>query len=161
MAEARTPDLLRHPTFRSQPALARRLEQDGQFLVGAAELVLERQLHAAVKVKLLTTRCALLREAQAFSPALVFPLLLALVWLSLLSWIFLRFFSREISSSLLSVWVWACGAVLISVKRCARESRAASTMVLSPLSGQILSRGAGSAIFLASEKAPFPFSTLR
>ena len=160
MAEARTPDLLRHPTFRSQPALARRLEQDGQFLVGAAELVLERQLHAAV-VKLLTTRCALLREAQAFSPALVFPLLLALVWLSLLSWIFLRFLSREISSSLLSVWVWACGAVLISVKRWARESRAASTMVLSPLSGQILSRGAGSAIFLASEKAPFPFSTLR
>jgi hypothetical protein len=89
------------------------LEEDGQFLVGAPELVLERQLHAAVKVKLLMTRRALLREAEAFLSALAFPFLLALVWLSLLSWIFLRFLSREISSWLLSVWVWACGAVLI------------------------------------------------
>ncbi len=113
MAEARTPGLPRHPTFRSRPALGRRVEEDGQFLVGAPELVLERQLHAAVKVKLLMTRRALLREAQAFLPALAFPLLLALVWFSLLSWIFLRFLSREISSWLLSVWVWVCGAVLI------------------------------------------------
>src|SRR6266481_1167637 len=113
MVEARTPGLPRHPTFRSRPALGRRVEEDGQFLVGALELVLERQLHAAVKVKLLMTRRALLREAQAFLPALAFPLLLALVWFSLLSWIFLRFLSREISSWLLSVWVWVCGAVLI------------------------------------------------
>ncbi len=111
MAEARTPGLPRHLTFRSRPALGRRVEEDGQFLVGAPELVLERQLHAAVKVKLLMARRALPREAQAFLPALAFPLLLALVWFSLLSWIFLRFLSREISSWLFSVWV--CGAVLI------------------------------------------------
>src|SRR4029077_843693 len=161
MAEARTPGLPRHPTFRSQPALGRRLKEDGRFLVGATELVLERQLHAAVKVKLLMTHRALLRGAQAFLPVLAFPLLLALVWVSLLSLIFPRFLSREIFSWPLSVWVSACGAVLISVRRWARESHAASPMVLPPLYQQILSRGAGSAIFLASEKALFSFETLR
>jgi hypothetical protein len=107
-------------------------------LVGATELVLQRQLHAAVKVKLLMTHPALLREAQAFLPAWVFPLLLAPIWLSLLSWIFLSFVSREISYSPLLVWVSACGAALISATQWVRESRAASTMVLSRLSRQIL-----------------------
>ena len=190
MVEARTPDLPRHRTSRSQPGLARRLKEDGQFLVGAPELALERQLHAAVKVSFLLMRRARLHEPPAFSAALVFPVLRAPVSLSQLFLIFVRFLSREISSSPFSVWVWGCGAVLISGKRWTRVSRGASPMGLCPLSRQILSRtlscgraaipveltirwhrepiflslvfpGSGSAIFSAWEKGPLPFATRR
>jgi hypothetical protein len=144
----------------------------------------------ATEVKFLLTRRALLREPRAFFVALAFLLLLAPISLSLVFLVFVSSLSREISSSPFWVWVWACDAALISVKRPARVSRAALTMRLSPLSRQILSRtssrecaaiplrlairccrwriflsltfpDSGSAIFLAWEKAPFPFATLR
>jgi hypothetical protein len=102
---ARSPGLPRHPIFRSQPALAHRLEQDGQLLIGTPELASVQQPRAAVELNFRLTRCALLREPPAFFAVLALPLLLAPVWLSQLSLIFLRFVSRETSSSQLSVWV--------------------------------------------------------
>ena len=119
MAEARNLDLLQHRISRSQPGPARPLELHEELLAAAWP----RQLPAPVAVFLLP-RCALPCEAPAFLVASVFPPLLAPLWLSQFSWIFARFLSRPISFSQLSVWVWACGAALISVKRWPRASRA-------------------------------------
>ena len=134
-------------------------------MVGAPELALERQLHAAVKVSFLLMRRARLHEPPAFSAALVFPVLRAPVSLSQLFLIFVRFLSREISSSSILVWVWACGAALILVKRSARVSRAALAMQWASLRRQIFLSlvfpGSGSAIFSAWEKGPLPFATRR
>ena len=186
---ARSPGLPRHPIFRSQPGLARRLEAYGE-LSASTPQASARQLRVAVEVSFLLTRRALLREPPAFSAALVFPVLRAPGSLSQLFLIFVRFLSREISFSRFSVWVWVCGAVLISVRRPPQASCAAWPMGLPPLSRQILSRtlpchcaaipvgltirwhrepislspafpGSGSAIFLAWEKGPLPFATRR
>jgi hypothetical protein len=74
-------------------------------------------------------RALLLREAMAFFLALVFPPLSARAWL--FSSFCVRFLFRAVS--LISVWVWACGAALISVKRSALVSRGASALVFSQL----------------------------
>ena len=123
MAEARNLDLLQHRISRSQPGPARPLELHEELLAAAWARAWPRQLPAPVSVFLLP-RCALPCEAPAFLVASVFPPLLAPLWLSQFSWIFARFLSRPISFSQLSVWVWACGAALISVKRWPRASRA-------------------------------------
>ena len=123
MAEARNLDLLQHRISRLQPGLARPLELHGELLAAAWARAWPRQLPAPVAVFLLP-RCALRCEAPASLVALVFPLLLAPALLSQVSWIFVRFASRPISFSQLAVWVWACGAALISVKRWAPASRA-------------------------------------
>jgi hypothetical protein len=162
MAEARTLGLPQYRTFQLQPGLAR-LERHVEFLIGAPELALERQLPAAVEVSFLLTRRALLREASAFFVALAFPLLLAPVSFSQLFWIFVRFLSREISSSPLSVLVWACGAALICGKRSARVSREALAMQWVPFRRQIFLCllcvwRLDSAIFLESQKRPLRFA---
>ena len=121
MAEAHNLDLLQHRISRLQPGPARPLELHGELL--AAAWAWPRQLPAPVAVFLLP-HCALPCEAPAFLVASVFPPLLAPLWLSQFSWIFARFLSRPISFSQPSVWVWACGAALISVKRWALAFRA-------------------------------------
>ena len=122
MAEARNLDLLQHRISRLQPGPARLLEH-GELLAAAWARAWPRQLPAPVAAFLLP-RCALPCEVPAFLVASVFPPLLAPLWLSQFSWIFARFASRPISFSQFSVWVWACGAALISVKRWAQASRA-------------------------------------
>ena len=121
MAEAHNLDLLQHRISRLQPGPARPLELHGELL--AAAWAWPRQLPAPVAVFLLP-HCALPCEVPAFLVASVFPPLLAPLWLSQFSWIFARFLSRPISFSQPSVWVWACGAALISVKRWALAFRA-------------------------------------
>ena len=138
MAEARSLDLLRHRISRLQPAPVRQLELHGELLAAAWERAWPRQLPAPVTLFLLP-RCALPREVPAFWVASVFPPLLAPLWLSQFSWIFVRFLSRPISFSQLSVLVWACDAALISVKRSAPASRAASAMALFPPRARICS----------------------
>ena len=124
MAEARSLDLLQHRISRLQPGPARPPELHGELLAAAWARAWPRQLPAPVAVFLLP-RCALPCEVPAFLVASVFPPLLAPLWLSQFSWIFARFLSRPISFSQLSVWVWACGAALFSVKRWPPASRAA------------------------------------
>src|SRR5262245_23221002 len=114
MAVARNLDPLQHRISRLQPGPARPLELHGELLAAAWARAWPRQLPAPVAVFLLP-RCALPREAPAFLVASVFPPLLAQPLLSQVSWIFARFVCRLISFSPLSVWVWACGAALISV----------------------------------------------
>ena len=123
MAEARNPDLLQHRISRLQPGPARPLQLHVELLAAAWGRAWPRQLPAPVAVFLLP-RCALPCEVQAFLVASVFPLLLVPLWLSQFSWIFARFPSRPISFSHLSIWVWACGAASISVKRWPPASRA-------------------------------------
>jgi len=140
MVEARSPGLPPHPTFRSQPRLARWVEQHGELLIEAPEWALQPQLCVAVEVRLLMPQRALLpREAQAFFPASVFPLLFLPIRICQFSWFFLRFLSHAISSSPLSVWASVCAAVLIWVKWWARASPAAWPMALSLLFRQIFS----------------------
>ena len=133
MAEARNPGLPRYRTFRPQPGLARRLAEHGALLAAVTAQASARQLPAAVEVSFLVTRRPLPREALAFLPALVFPLLSAPVWISQSSWFCAPFLSRWTSSSPISVWAWVSGDVLISVKRLVRASRAALDLVFSPL----------------------------
>jgi hypothetical protein len=136
MAEARSPGLPPHPTFRSQPGLGRWLKQDGEILIEVPELALQPQLRVAVEVSFLMSQRALRpREAQAFFPASVFPLLCAPTRICQFSWFCVRFLSHAISSSPASVSV--CAAALISVKRRAPVSRAAWPMALCPLFRQI------------------------
>jgi hypothetical protein len=132
-------------------------------LVGAPELALERQLHAAVTVSFLLTRRARLHEPPAFSGASVFPVLRAPVSPSQLFLIFVRFRSREIPSSPFSVWVWARGAALILVKRSARVSRAAPAIQWASLRRQIFLcllcvQRSDWAIFLESQKRLLRFA---
>lgn len=124
MAEARNLDLLQHRISRLRPGPARPLELHGELLAAAWARAWPRQSPAAVAVFLLP-RCALPCEVPAFLVALVFPPLLALLWLSQFSWIFARFPSCPISFLQLSAWVWACDAAWISVKRWALAFRAA------------------------------------
>ena len=136
--EARSPGLPPHPTFRSQPGPGRWLKQDGEILIEVPELASQPQLRVAVEVSFLMPQHALLpREARAFFPASVFPLLCAPTRICQFSWFCVRFLSHAISSSPVSVSV--CAAALISVKRQARVSRAAWPMALSPPFRQIFS----------------------
>ena len=140
MAEARSPGLPPHPTFRSQPGLGRWLKQDGEILIEAPELALQPQPRVAVEVSFLMPQRALRpREAQAFFPVSVFSLLCAPTRICQFSWFCVRFLSHAISSLPLSVSVWGRGAALISMKRQARVSRAAWPMALCPLFRQIFS----------------------
>src|SRR5260370_23144672 len=139
MAEARSPGLPPHPTFRSQPGLGRWLGRHGEIVIEAPELALQPQLRVAVEVSFLMPQRALRpREVQAFFPASVFPLLCAPTRICQFSWFCVRFLSHAISSSPVSVSV--CAAALISVKRQARVSRAAWPMALRPLFLQIFFR---------------------
>ena len=164
---ARSPGLPRYPIFRSQPVRARRLEQGGQLLIGAPELALAEQPHAAVELSFPLTLGPLLRERPVFFSVLAFPLLLVPFSLSQFFLIFVRLLSRKTSSSSpLSVWVWACGAALISMTRWARVFREALTMQRGPLRRQIFLwllcvRRLDSAIFLESQKPRFPFAISR
>ena len=128
---ARSPGLPQPPIFRSPPALGHRLEQDGQLLIGAPGLVSAQQPRVAVELSFRLTPRALLRETPAFFAVLAFPLLLALVSLSRIFSIFVRFLSRKTSWPL-SVWVWACGAALILMTRWARAFYEALTMQRPP-----------------------------
>ena len=127
---ARSPGLPQPPIFRSPPALGHRVEQDGQLLIGAPGLVSAQQPRVAVELSFRLTPRALLRETPAFFAVLAFPLLLALVSLSRIFSIFVRFLSRK--TSWLSVWVWACGAALILMTRWARAFYEALTMQRPP-----------------------------
>ena len=53
MVEARSPDLLPHPIFRSQSGTGRCQEQHGEILIEAPEWALLPQLRVAVKVRFL------------------------------------------------------------------------------------------------------------
>ena len=155
---ARSPGLPRYPIFRSQPARARRLEQGGRLLIGAPELASAQQPRGALELSFPLTRRALLGERPAFSAVLAFPLLLASVSLSQLFLISVRLLSRKtFSSSPFSVWVWACGAALISTTRRARVFREALAMQRAALRRRIFLwllcvRRLDSAIFLESQK---------
>src|SRR6266496_1523142 len=85
-----------------------------------------RQLPAGWEGTFLVT--PLPREALASLMALVFPLPSAPLWIS---WFCVRFLCHGIFSSPISVWAWACGAALISVKLWVRASRAALALALS------------------------------
>ncbi len=178
MAEARNPGLLRYRTFRPEPGRAAPPEPPAEFLaLGTAQASarLPRAVGAASAFPALR-RAPLLREALAFFLALVFPLLSALV--CLFASFCVRFLFRGVSSSPISVWAWACGAALISVKHRVLASRPALDLVFSPLRLLILllewrwplrlasqtfdassliclllSLRRGSEIFLASERA--------
>jgi len=129
-AEARSLGLPRYRTFRSTPERAAPAPSAEFLALGKAPE--SARLPSAVEAASAfpaQRRAPLLREALAFFLASVFPLLSAPVWL--FSWFCVRFLFRAISSSPISVWVWACGAALISVKRSARASRAASALVFS------------------------------
>ena len=127
-AEARSPGLPRYRTFRLQPERARRREGRAEPLAAVRAQASARQLPAAVEDFL---AIPLLREALAFFVALVFPLLSAPVWL--FSSFCVPFLSRAISSSPISVSVWACDAALISVRLLLRASPAALALALSLL----------------------------
>ena len=88
----------------------------------------ERQLPAAAKVNFLVT--PLPSEALASLMALVFPLRSAPLWTF---WFCARFLCHGFFSSPISVWAWAYGAALFSVKLWVRGSRAAFDLVFSPL----------------------------
>ena len=139
MAEARSPGLPRSLTFQSQPERAALPKPAAEFYHSRnlSELVLGKapewaQLPCAMKAKSAfpaSPRALLLREAPVFFLALVFALLPTLV--SLFSWFCGRFLFRAIFSSPISVWVSACGAALISVKRWALAFRAVCALVFS------------------------------
>jgi hypothetical protein len=138
MAEARSPDLPPHLTFRSQSGIGRCQEQHGKILIEAPEWALQPQLRVAVKVRFLIPRRALLPvRAQASFRASVFRLLFVPIRICQFFWLFLRFLSHAISSSPLSVSVSVCAAALIWVKWWARASPAAWPMALSFLFRQI------------------------
>ena len=126
MAEARSPGLPRYRTFRPEPGPARWMGEHAELLASGRVLGSGRPLPEAAANFLVIP---LPDEALAFFVALLFPLLLPPVWL------FSSFCARFLSCaiSLISVWAWACGAVLISVKRLARASRAALALVFSHL----------------------------
>ena len=161
--EARSPDLPPHLTFRSQSGTGRCQEQHGEILIEASEWALQPQLRVVEEVRFLMLGRALLpRDAQAFFPALVFPLLSVPIRICQFFWFFLRFLSHAISSSLLSVLVSVCAAALIWVKWWARASPAAWPMALSLLFRRIFSLSSltcrllvlqgGSEFFLALER---------
>jgi len=133
VAAARNLDPPRHPIFQSQLELALRLQPRARLLAAAWGPASPRELRAAAEV-LLRMRCRalLLPEAPGFLLALVFPLLSAQVWTSPFSWFCVRFFLRGISSSPLSVWAWAYGAVLILGKHSARASRVELALASQP-----------------------------
>src|SRR5205814_9787289 len=117
MVGARSPDLPPHPTFRSQSETGRCQERHGEILIEAPEWALQPQLRVAVKVRpLIPQRSVLLRDAQAFFPASVFPLLSVPIRICQFFWLFLRFLFYAISSSPLWVSVSVCAAALIWVK---------------------------------------------
>ena len=164
-AAARSPGLPRHLIFRSQPALARRLEGYGE-LWATTPQASAQQPRVAVELSFPLTVGALLRERPVFFSVLAFPLLLVPVSISELFLIFVGLLSRKTSSSPLSVWVWACGAALISMTRWARVFREALAMQRPPLRRQIFLwllcvPCLDSAIFLESQKHPFPFAISR
>ena len=154
MAEARTPGLPRYQTFRSQPGRAAPPEPPAEFLalgMGPESARLPRAVATATAFPM-QLRALLLCEALAFFLALVFLLRLCEpTWISLVSRFCWHFPSRGISSSPISVWVWARDAVLISVKRSARASRAASDLVFPPRHLLILLLGKRWPLFLASQ----------
>ena len=131
MVEARSPGLPRYRTFRPPPGPARPLEEHAELSALGKTLESARRLPEEVANFLVTP---LPGEALAFFVALVFPLLLPPVWL------FSSFCAPFLSCaiSLISVWAWACGAALISVRRWPRASRAASDLALAPLPRWIL-----------------------
>ncbi len=138
MVAARSPDFPPHPTFRSQSGTGRCQEQHGEILIEAPEWALQPQLRVAVKVRPLILQHALLpRDAQAFFPASVFPLLSVPIRICQFFWLFLRFPSHATSSSPLSVSVSVCAAASIWVKWWARASPAAWPMESSLLFRQI------------------------
>jgi hypothetical protein len=102
-------------------------------LIGAQGSVSAQQPRVAVALSFRLTPRALLREMPVFFAVLAFPLLLALVSLSRIFSIFVRFLSPTTSSSPLSVWGWACGAALISMTRWAQAFYEALTMQRPPL----------------------------
>lgn len=136
MAEVRSPGLPRYRTFQSQPELARRRKEHGEPLAVARARVSAPQLPAVAVVNFQVTRRLLPREALASLLALVFPLLSPPVWM--FSWFCVRFLSRGIFSSPISVWALACDAALIWVRRWPRASRVASDLALALLPRWIL-----------------------
>lgn len=140
MAEARSPGLPRYQTFRSQPERAGSPKPHAEFFhsrslseLASGKAPESARLPPAVEaaVAFPGLRRAVLRcEALAFFLALAFLLLSASV--CLFSWFCVRFAFRAISSSSISVWVWAYGdAALIWVKRWVLAFRAASAPVFS------------------------------
>src|ERR1700741_1700914 len=113
MAEARSPGLPRYRTFQSQLERAAPREPPAKFFHsrGLSELALGKAPESvqAASAFLTQRRALLLREALAFSLALVFPLLRALV--CLFSLFCARLFFR--ATSLISIWAWANGAASI------------------------------------------------
>ena len=133
MGEARSPGLPRYRTFRPEPGRAAPLGPPAEFLAlgKVPESPRLTRVVEAASAFPAQRRVLLAREALAFFLALVFPLLPAPVWSS--SWFCVRFLCHGIFSSPISVWAWACGAALISVKQWVRVSRAALDLVFSPL----------------------------
>jgi len=128
MVAARSPGPPRYRTSRSEPGRARQPEEHAEPLASDTVPESELQLPAAAAVNSLVA--PLPREALASLVALVFPLRSAPFWIS---WFCVRFLCHEIFSSPISVWAWACGAALISVKLWVRVFRGASDLVFSPL----------------------------
>ncbi len=119
MAEAQGPGLPRGRTFRSQPEPVRRVKAHAVCLTAARSGLARqpRELSGQELGLLMARRRALPPEGPVFFPALAFRLPLARVWVSRRSCLWARLLYPEIFSSLPSVWVWACGAFLILVKR--------------------------------------------
>ena len=128
MAEVRSPGLPRYRTFQPEPGPGRQREEHAELLASGKVLGSGRPLCEAAANFLVIS---LLREALAFFVALVFPLPSAPVWL--FSSFCVPFLSRAISSSPISVSVWACDAALISVRLLLRASPAALALALSLL----------------------------
>jgi hypothetical protein len=139
MAVARSPGLPRCRTSRPKPDRAAPTEPAAEFFhsrslselalgKGPEWAPLRRAMEAASAFPA-SPRALLLREAPVFFLALVFPLLSAPV--SLFSWFCVQFLFRPVFSSPISVWVAACGAALISVKRQALAFPAVWALVFS------------------------------
>ena len=157
MVEAQDPGLPRGRTFRSQPEPVRRVKANAECLTAARPPGLARQprkLSGRELGLLMARRRALPPEGPVFFPALAFRLPLARVWVSRRSCLWARLLSPEIFSSLPSVWVWACGAFLILVKRrWAGEFRAESALAMPPRPRRI------SSPTLPCERAAIPVSS--
>jgi len=150
MAEARNPGLPRYRIFRREPERVALPKLIAEFLAlgrapGWAQLRRAVETASAFPAQ---RSALLLREALAFFLVLGFPLLSAHV--CVFSCFCLRLLFRGIF--LISVWVWACGAVLTWVKRSVQASRAASDLVFPPRRLLILLLESGWPLFLALQR---------
>ncbi len=151
--EARGPDPLRDQIFRSQPELARRLEEHAELLTAERALVSAPQTRrfSEPALEFLTPRHPLRHGAAASFLASLSPLLFG-IWISLLFWSCLRPLCRGISCSPISVSVSVCGDALILVTRLTLASLATHALPLPLLqifSPALLYEGAGIPVRLA------------